>query len=154
MHNIKTFGSCALCMRKAFLLAVTIWLITVIFSYFTDSIFLRIILFFGSIITTIIWITHIVSYTIRLSKYRSQHRTYAPSTTRRSFAFNVANALASAFVITVAPKIAFADGDVCFCKGTNWPPGASACMGGQKTLCVNGGWSSTNEPCDGGESCR
>lgn len=67
---------------------------------------------------------------------------------------------------SLGADLSAADSCKCYCGGTSWSPGATACMGGFKQRCVdrnndgkNCGWDTVTQGseavrCDGGEHCR
>jgi len=160
-----SLGHCPRCMHKAFLTAAGSWIGVALINLtaWTHVIVAAKIAAFG---LTMFWMTHIIVFGTRISaSHKAAHVASSCSETlalsRRSAASVFARALALAAFGTALPLPAGAQSCVCYCGGTSWSIGASACQGGQKTRCVdspngsgNCGWMSLNQRCDAGENCK
>jgi hypothetical protein len=123
-------GYCSRCTRKAFLASLTTWLIVAVISTVTQSQTLLLMSITGAILVTIIWLSHLYAFSIRIARINNSTGEIDPE--RRAVLPMLARTAILAGLASAAPSLSFAQEK---CGLFNCLPGqmccAKSCPGGK-----------------------
>jgi hypothetical protein len=158
--GLVTLGRCPRCMRQAFACAVLAWGVAGLSLLAWPAAATACVLM--AVVLTALWAAHVCARAIAYSKCAGCEATGTVNAARRRALPEIAQLLTVAALAGI-PGLARAQSCTCSCGGTNWSPGAIACMGGFRYVCNartgtgQCGWDPLGGPnnrCDGGEHCR
>ena len=127
---LRSFGTCLNCMRKAFLFAGVSWILSLSIWMLRYNQTSCGIIFFASIILTVIWALHLIAFSIRSTAWSERKKKTIEDSSqvvvgRRNVVAVFARAFSFSVVITAVPRLAWAKRQPC--GGSSYDPDLWQC---------------------------
>ena len=158
--RLHTLGRCPSCMRQAFAGAVMAWAMVGLSQLVWPAAEPACILMAAMI--TGLWVAHILARAFTHANCATCAGSSGAVDAARRHALPEFLQFLAVAILVGTPSFARAQPCKCYCGGTSWSPGATACMGGFRYVCNaksetgQCGWDPLGGPnnrCTGGEHC-